>query len=452
MVTKKFYDIHFHAMDLSHANITAFLTRFIDDSGNLLNAHVIKDLLKKELPRWKMLFLPFVRHSKLAELIFDGVQSFVKDKAFQEKTNNVRNLLSFMESSILYDFLILDYFLKNKEEIVSADNEFEIGANKFNKIVLCPLVMDFGYKNIRNEHIFYNTPPQKPITGQITDLLNSIKVYYNSDLQISKNSTGDTFKVVKTKVNKANKLFEIYPFMGLNTKNYSLAAITKMLDKYFVDFSKDDSTELRQERLYAQMGEFTGDLNDDENCKNLFAGIKVYPPLGFEPWPADPSEQAKVKLLYDRCIEKNIPIIAHCSTGGFKVTNEAQSYSDPGNQWAAVLLEYPALKIDFAHFGSGDEQWTQTIINHVLKEGSNVYTDFSCNTEDDKYYKKLNQQIKENDIKLSERILFGSDFMINLLWLKSYNEYVKYFKDTKHLDAETKLKLVNTNSEKFLFG
>jgi len=29
---KKFYDIHMHAMDLSHANITAFASRLIQDT------------------------------------------------------------------------------------------------------------------------------------------------------------------------------------------------------------------------------------------------------------------------------------------------------------------------------------------------------------------------------------------------------------------------------------
>ncbi|GAH83662.1 unnamed protein product, partial [marine sediment metagenome] len=33
METKKFYDIHYHAMDLSHANLTAFITRILVDKN-----------------------------------------------------------------------------------------------------------------------------------------------------------------------------------------------------------------------------------------------------------------------------------------------------------------------------------------------------------------------------------------------------------------------------------
>ena len=64
MNTKKFYDINFHAMDLSHANVTAFVNRLINED-NLLNRELIKELLKKNLVFWKKLltfiitFMPY---------------------------------------------------------------------------------------------------------------------------------------------------------------------------------------------------------------------------------------------------------------------------------------------------------------------------------------------------------------------------------------------------------
>ncbi len=455
MEAQKFYDIHFHEMDLSHANITAFLNRFINEKNVFLNPGLIKNKLKENLPRWKMLFLPFISYKLLSNTIFAGIEKYLTEDEFVGKTNKIRNLLSFMESSIQYDFLIVDYFLKNNDPILaSKENHFQMGTLAFDKIVLCPLIMDFGYKNINNPNIFYNIPPQKPITSQILDLFNAIGTYYRNEISTWEENGIIKFNIRPIERNDDQKLFEIYPFMGMNTKNYSYDDIKGMLEKYFGEFSKDDTLEARKGKLKSKMGQFKGNLDDAADCKNIFAGIKLYPPLGFEPWPADPGEKKKVELLYSVCVEKNIPVTTHCSTGGFVVEDHSKDNTDPGKQWAEVLKNYSELKINFAHFGSGDNSWQQTIIDHILGVKSNVYTDFSCNTKSDEYYQKLSQTIKQSGHpeKLSDRILFGSDFMINLIWLKSYNEYIQCFGETKHIQDEMKFKFANTNAENFLFG
>lgn len=457
MHTNKFYDIHFHAMDLSHANITAFMDRYIN------NPNEIKKILKGKLPWWKKVFGslstiilpllgPFVRYSFIAKEI----------SKFLKKQVKIRNLLSFMESSVLYDFLIVEYFLKHghkNENPILVDNKLIIEDKTYDKIVLCPLIMDFGYPNIHNDDIYYNIPPQKPITSQITDLFKSIRTYYEKDLEINNDNPKLTkFDVKDSKISKDKKLFEIFPFMGINTKNYNYEDIKKMLDKYFVDFSNKDTAVARYNKLFKAMGEFDGDLDDPKKCKNIFAGIKLYPPLGFEPWPDQPkvqgveNERAKVKLIYDRCLEKNIPIITHCSTGGFVASLKAKEYTNPNGQWSQLLQEedYYKLKIDFAHFGSDDSSWTSKIIQYALDDDRNVFADFSCNADNPAYYKELKSII--NDEKLNDHILYGSDFMINLLKINSLNEYMQYFIETEHLTSIQKHKFVNTNPEKFLFG
>jgi hypothetical protein len=302
-----------------------------------------------------------------------------------------------MESSILYDFLILEHFLKTKDKIVNDNNEFTVADNNYNKIVLCPLIMDFGYKSMENKNdIFYDIPPRKPITSQIEDLFASISTYYKKDLHINDTGTRTKFKVEDTTQKKEDKLFEIYPFMGINTKNYTLLEIKKMLSKYFSNFASTDTMEQRETKLLKKMGTFNGNLDDEDACKDIFAGIKVYPPLGFEPWPTVQEELAKVEHLYKICVDKNIPIITHCSTSGFSVTDNAQNFTDPNKQWLSVLAEYPTLKLDFAHFGSGDKKWTEKIVQHIIKEDSNVYTDFSSNAENDKYYNSGNRYESNN--------------------------------------------------------
>ncbi len=51
-----------------------------------------------------------------------------------------------------------------------------------------------------------------------------------------------------------------------------------------------------------------------------------------------------------------------------------------------------------------------------------------------------------------KRILFGTDFMIHLLWLESYNEYLHDFISTEHLNEKTKDRFASKNTEEFLFG
>jgi len=50
-----------------------------------------------------------------------------------------------------------------------------------------------------------------------------------------------------------------------------------------------------------------------------------------------------------------------------------------------------------------------------------------------------------------QRILFGSDFAVNLLWSESYNAYVGLFRETTTLTPESKRALCSINPESFLF-
>ncbi len=410
-MSKKLYDIHFHAMDLSHANITAFINRFIKEGlaniikNKLAGLTIFKKIITLFLlPVLLLILLPLIilvttviliisvsfPNSRLTKSLYDFIKNKIIPGRFIDSTNKIRNLLSFMESSTKYDFLITEYFLKNRNpKIVASDNTFTIGNTKFNKIVLCPLIMDFGYKNLKSGNIFYNIPPEKPIKLQTIDLLIAIRTYFSKTISIKNEHGINKFKITENSEGKEAKLFEIYPFMGINTKNYTLKEVETLLLKYFGDFDKEDLAIKRKTMLYNKMGEFNYDLDDYNECKNIFAGIKLYPPLGFEPWPTEYDERKKVELLYEISVNKNIPIIVHCSTGGFLVENSYKEFSNPAKQWSEVLAKYPGLKINFAHFGSGNKNWKKTIINHIQKGINNVYTDFSCNTQKDLYYKKL---------------------------------------------------------------
>ncbi len=268
---KKFYDNHFHAFNWSHLNVLVFLKRF-----------------------------------NIKRLLVAGSMISIIMKTFTpEKVRKFQNFLSLMENDIARYFLLVEYLLKNKEPaVISPDNTFTIGDVTFNKIVLTPLMMDFSYKHAGQPDIFYNTPPGKPIVEQVVDVFNGIKIYCENKI-VEKGT-----RLEYEKDYKANKLFEIYPFLGLNTRHYDCEQLDEMLNnKYFKDYKGC------QQSLYENMGNFDGEI--ESIGSNVFAGIKVYPPFGFDPWPDDEYEKQKVEILYDCCIKNGIPITTHCSTGGF---------------------------------------------------------------------------------------------------------------------------------------
>jgi predicted TIM-barrel fold metal-dependent hydrolase len=414
---RKFYDIHYHLFDLSHPNLLAFLLR--DD---LISKDSVKKILRK---------LPF-----FANLVPIGAAQFFPGKIagrikdyLQNDAENFRNLLAVMENAIEYHFLYTEYYLL-KEQLYFGKS----AAMRYNKIVICPLLMDFGYKNLNNNDCFYNLPPSKPIAKQVLDCLSAIRFYYTYELIPHPDKAG-RLKIVPSGRKKEERLFEIYPFLGINTQNYDLTEIQALFEKYFNGYENDDQPAERQEKLFNKMGTVKVDLEDlifrvkeqedPEYYSYIFAGIKLYPPMDFNPWPEENQvELGKVKFLYSECIRKKLPITVHCSDGGFVTSPDAILFTDPSKIWQKVLNnpDYNKLKINFAHLGSqsGDKtDWQKSILD-AIETNKNVFTDCSCITPQTRDYEKISKLFTNNT---ENNILFGTDFVINLLWSGSYNEY-----------------------------
>jgi hypothetical protein len=402
-----FFDIHMHAMNLNHPNLLAFLKR-------------LKGLAPK--------------------LFLGGIfEPFMK-----EEEKRLLNLLTVMENSIEDYFLLLEYFLKHKQNVVRVNNTFQVGDITYDKMVLTPLIMDFGYKNIKSD-TFYDIPPQKPVVEQTRDILAAIKKYKECELVPS------TTKPVAFKPRESGMLFEIYPFLGINPLNYDSADdVTAILKRYFDKYTG------RRSDLLQNMGTYDHSV---DGLGNQFAGIKLYPPLGFDPYPEKSTEKDKVVALYRFCADHDIPITIHCSDGGFAVDGHAEDFTNP-DKWYLVLKDFPKLRINLAHFGKQGKalfffqkhDWENKVIELILKY-DNVYTDFSCRGFDDDYYKSLEKLISRQSLdreKIIPRILFGSDFMINLLWSDSYNQYLNTFITTPFV-KDWKHRFCSENPERFLF-
>lgn len=404
MEENRFYDIHCHAMNLSHPNLSAFLRR--------INIRFVMTV-----------FAPIVS-------IFMG-----------KTINRTKNLLSVMENDLGSFFLLMEEDIKNHSAAWQENQDgkgLKAGNRLYNKVILTPLMMDFGYKDMNDPSIFYGKPIEKPIVEQVTDLFNGIKKYL---------------------MESPDKLLEIYPFLGINTQNYTLEKIKIMLGKYFSEYN---GTYERLRHNYGSLTNFDGNI--EKMGSNFFSGVKLYPPLGFDPWPeGNKTEMDKVEYLYGYCQKHRIPVTVHCSDGGFVVgkARDAEIRTSP-KRWEKVLEKYPKLKINFAHMGKTGkfwkvltrEQWTRQILDLVLKY-DDVYTDFSCCGFSEAYYASLKALLEKyankQTEKLYSRILFGSDFMINLLYIDSYSGYIDIFLESPSFTNTQKHDFVFRNPERFMF-
>jgi predicted TIM-barrel fold metal-dependent hydrolase len=168
--------------------------------------------------------------------------------------------------------------------------------------------------------------------------------------------------------------------------------------------------------------------------KGIFRGIKLYPPLGY--LPTHPNLEA----VFEYCSRYDIPITMHCSPGGlqnFRRKNYIRSWdgndhledfqSSCGNKsrfytapekWLPVLIKWPKLRINFAHFGggeqldSGDIAWMNDILS-MIKKYPKVYTDVSYHTNEG-LPQKITDIVTEHVI-LKSRLMFGTDFIMIML-------------------------------------
>ena len=451
---KTFYDIHVHAMNLNHPNLSTFLFRdglienLIDDNlgfvarlGLFGAAFLTKNSLKK----------------KINSMLTSGNPS---PKAI------VENCLSFFEIPLEYQFLVLEHFLKSSSP-KPLDNQSKITINgtTYDKILLCPLIMDFGYKNIAKS-VYYNLTPKRPIANQVGDLLYAIRTYYRFNLSVENKKMKLSAEIPDSDAHKGEKLFEIYPFMGLDTRNYALEEVKELLNKYFSNFSASESGETRRKRLFDKMGKLDSNMYAaDRDYSDVFAGIKIYPQLGFDPYPTATEELKKVDYLYQFCIDRRIPITTHCSDGGFKV-GDYDSLTSPMGKWKKVLEKYPKLTLNFAHFGaeakSDKRQWRNAIVD-LINDSNNVYTDISCHEMDKAFYEELESVLSssskvkiknlptKHNPNLYKKVLYGSDFSINLFAAKT-NSYNEYLEDFAKASLSHKNDLCEYNPQRFLFG
>lgn len=166
----------------------------------------------------------------------------------------------------------------------------------------------------------------------------------------------------------------------------------------------------------------------DRGCK----GLKIYPRLGYAP-----THRALMERIYPMLLERDLPVVSHCSRGGVSERGLSRQAGDRLCSPKAaldVLRRYPELRFSLAHFG-GQDDWMDyvkgrvdpahpelddhnwlTAIRRFIGSGEwpGLWTDISYTMF---YYEDfapfLTMFLMGPDTRaarLRERVLFGSDY------------------------------------------
>lgn len=414
---RTFFDIHCHALTLSHPNFLSFVETL---------------------------------RARGKEIIYSQIRSpdFLARALFRHGGEALRNMLAVMGNSpglifrIMEDDLAGAFAKEGDPPPLVRDGALRLIGSGFDAVALCPLVMDFDNRGQARSDAYYYRPPEASVDAQIRDVLLGVRDYRRA---------------------RPAGLLRIHPFLGVNTRNHTLDSLGLFLVRHLGGWRPGE------ERARAAFEAMSGYAPDERGggaapgAECLFAGVKLYPPLGFDPWPEPGEEREKVELLYGFCEERGIPITTHCDDRGFRVVGieEAFLYSSP-ERYRGALERFPGLKINFAHFGrqyttnlrrQASTAWFDGIVA-LLDAYPNVYADVSFNGVDPEYYETLAEALAALPPRLREkvasRLLFGSDFVVNLIRIRAYADYYRLF-DAAPLDAALKLAACTENPARFLF-
>jgi predicted TIM-barrel fold metal-dependent hydrolase len=367
----------------------------------------------------------------------------------QSKNESLKYILNFlkagMSNSVDDIFRLMDKVYNGNYKIVPLmfDLEYCFIANRAagkQMPVSIPSDIQIQFEKIINELYQVHT--------QAFDLLNELNELNKKmrDTSALKTAIRSNFDIQLEDISQLKAHFpnEVFPFFAIDPRR------TGIIDRFINEISP----------------------------KDIFAGIKLYTSNGYSPTDDD---LMKPGGLYDFCCKNNIPITAHNSYGGFAtplevveifgdvyinntvkpvhgnvsfikvfskgwVQDRATKLNHP-EIWKKVLTKYPNLKLNLAHFGYGNPTWQKTLFS-MMETYPNLYTDISCWTDiNDIINFRTNYFLKASN-KVKNKILYGSDFYLDLLFIDSFQHYVNNFLQVFSQGEFTQI--AKSNPEKFL--
>ncbi len=438
------FDCHLHVLQINHVAWSAYISYVeknpLEQSLNVMSA---QDYLFKD-------FFQTTRSSRNLLAVMERSAGDI----LELYENDLRGKYEVTTTKIEADPLTLsikDAFKTTQESITGStiiearqkielpfirDEGITMMGNTYSYLVISPLIMDFDLRDtVLNT--YYKDSPAHEVEAQGYDILEGIYDYR------TKNPDGRLI---------------IRPFMGINPSNWNKEDLSDFLDRYFGAWSGNADEVLS---VWNKITE--NKLIKGRPYANAFAGIKLYPPLDFNPFPSNPDEWEKLDYLYTFCEDRGIPIITHCDDQGFRVVSQSASYEwTSPEQWEKVLARHPNLYLDIAHFGNQytvtnlrrkQTVWRDKVIEMMLKY-PNLYADVSFNGVDTSYWNDL--QVLLNSLSpavrdiVSQRLLFGTDWPLTLLKMESLTAYYRGFEQSS-LGLDTKQKMISDNPRNFYF-
>lgn len=195
---------------------------------------------------------------------------------------------------------------------------------------------------------------------------------------------------------------------------------------------------------YVRQPAATMKLLDEAIHRHGFVGVKLYPPMGFQPWgnaaldfpgyPTAPSEfsrsiQAAMEALFRYCEDQDVPILAHSASSNMAYPKYG-ARANP-EYWEPVLQKHPKLRVNFGHFGGAwdaakDDAWARSIVR--LMRYANVYADIAdlelvLRGPEDPDLGRMKAFLGEQaPTPLPQRLLFGTDWAM-LGRVPGYSEF-----------------------------
>ncbi len=197
----------------------------------------------------------------------------------------------------------------------------------------------------------------------------------------------------------------------------------------------------------------------DKSLRMGFVGFKFYPSMGFLPiGNDDPVVEKNVEdfLLY--CIERNVPVVAHCTPCGFQAVKGSGVRADP-RHWKK-RLETPGfekLRLNLCHAGggeqtnmeaqvtskgwyAGDGEWEgdgnyARTVAELCGKYKNVYCDVSyllelyekggaADSVRERFERNLERELFKNGF--AKKIIFGSDWNMPQI-IAETDAYLDYY-------------------------
>jgi len=342
--------------------------------------------------------------------------------------------------------------------------------NGYDTVLLIPLVMDFDCIGCPSEEDCEKNGLPKCQRASRWDIINN-RVIDTESLQRNLNvymQLERMQKAIKVVVGDDPK-FKICPFIGFDLRRLTI---------------EDNSGFEELKAIWNNYGYKNKDGNGSYDMlkSGQLLGIKLYPPIGFCPYPKSKVLRELYKNFFAWCIEENIPITVHCQKGSYRARGGKKALkarTKPFN-WLKLLGEpggkFSRLKINFAHFG-GDEGledlvdfgidkdcWTYDIIK-LLQRHPYTYADLSAyefsNSGSRHNLRKVIKWAKEGKFRkgakpLLDKILWGSDLplIISGEEFRSVNGYSCLYDNFKEVidDDELVKRMTEALPFEFLFG